>query len=134
MALIALKEKLKELPKEIISGILKVLSLVNRKTMLVVLGGLLVILLVLLIVISVSRSGRRSNDTEQLASLGFNIPVEDLFMPSEPEFLPDYLLEQEPRSSWSIEDIRPYWTAPANPEIWRNEIRAAAERFLEGAR
>ena len=134
MALNALKEKLKELMKGIMDAIPRLLGVVNRKTMLIGLGGLLVILLLLLIGISISRSGRRSSNTHELMSLGFTIPVEDLFMPTEPEFLPEFLFEQEPRSFWSIEDIRPFWIAPANHEIWRNEIRTAAESFLEGAR
>ena len=149
MALTDIKEKLIDIMKGIKDGIPDFSGFVQKiksrpksdsarrfpfSTVLIGLGGLLVILLVLLIVISFSRSGRSTTDTNELMSLAFVISTEDLFLPAEPEFLPEFLLEQEPRSSWSIEDIRPFWIAPSNTEIWRNEIRSEAERFLEGAR
>ena len=135
MDLSAVSGKLKDLLKGITNTIPKLFSFVNRKTLTIGLGGLLLVLLVMLIGVSISRSrSRRASDTPHTASLEFIIPVEELFMASEPQFLPEFLLEQEPRSSWSIEDIRPFWVVPSNQDIWRGEIRSAAERFLEGVR
>ena len=135
MNLSAVSGKLKEFLKEIIGKIPGLFSFVNRKTLTIGLGGLLVVILVLLIGVSISRSrSRRASNAPQVTALGFTIPTEDLFMASEPEFLPEFLLEQEPRTSWSLEDIRPFWIVPSNHDIWRSEIRSGADRFLEGVR
>ena len=107
----------------------------NRMLLLIGLGGLTLILLVLLI--SVARPGtreRRASDAPPAMTAGFILSVEDLFLPLEPEFTPEFLLEQEPRSTWSIEDIRSHWRTPSDLDIWRNEIRSAVDRIMEGVR
>ena len=112
-----------------------ILNQLNRRVLIIGLGGLMALILVLLIGATVSRSReRRADAAPQLMSVDFTISIEDLFLPSEPEFVPEFLLEQEPKSFWSIEDIRPYWINPAGSEVWRNEIMSAVDRLLEGVR
>ena len=115
------------------------LKSVNRRVLIIGLGAMLTLVLLLLIIVMVSRLGGGTSETPaQLMSLDFTIPLEDLFMPSEPDFIPELLFEQEPRSFWSIEDIRPFWRNPENSagitdsDIWRDEIRSTVDRLLEG--
>ncbi|MCL2008786.1 MAG: hypothetical protein FWG77_11960 [Treponema sp.] len=109
----------------------------NKMLMLIGLGGVAGLLLILMIIIAVS--GPRDITIEETAyysPLGFTINPDDLFLPSEPVFVPDFVLEQEPRSFWSLEDIRSFWRAPAEIEggnqIWRSQIRGAVDTLLEG--
>jgi len=97
-----------------------------------VLGGLALLFLILLIsaLLINSRGTRERNPVN--VSAGHGIPVEELFIPDEPDFLPEFLLEREPRPSWSIEDIRPYWRRPADPASWQGVIRSAVDELMEG--
>jgi hypothetical protein len=63
-----------------------------------------------------------------------DVPAEELFIPAEPDFLPAFLLEQEPRHAWSAGDVQPYWKNPgdANGELWREEIRRGVDAIMEG--
>jgi hypothetical protein len=40
------------------------------------------------------------------------VPPEEFFLPEEPDFLPETLLERERRKSWTEEDARPFWINP----------------------
>jgi cytoskeletal protein RodZ len=61
-------------------------------------------------------------------------PEEEFFPADEPNFLPEVLLEQEPRTSWTAEDASPFWRDPmtGDPEIWRRRIEMAIDELLEG--
>ena len=91
------------------------------------LGGLILLLLVLVIV----KPGRGANSTSAMAR-GLVIPQEELFLPSEPDFVPEFLLEREPRRAWLLEDIRPYWKSPEISGFWREEIKTTIDNLLEG--
>lgn len=105
----------------------------KRKPLLFAAGGIAVLFLILVIGLAVSGSRTRERESAPLTNVtaGFGIPAEELFIPAEPDFLPDFLPAREPRSSWSVEDIRPYWKNPENPEFWRGEIKSAVDKLLE---
>ena len=96
-------------------------------------AGALVFFLVIIIALS-ANSGRpeRAAAPEMAVGPSIPIPIEELFLPAEPDFLPQFLLEREPRQFWSIEDIRPFWRNPGSPELWRREIHSAVDRLMEG--
>jgi hypothetical protein len=62
------------------------------------------------------------------------IPPEDFFLPEEPDFLPAFLPERFPRDTWSMDDVRPYWTDPleGNARLWRDRFGSAVDDLLEG--
>ena len=93
-------------------------------------GGLAALLLILVItaIAFSTRGPREGAAAHQAVHL---IPPEELFIPAEPDFVPDFLLEREPRHFWSVEDIRPYWRVPANPEFWQDLIRSAVDELME---
>lgn len=63
----------------------------------------------------------------------YPIPAEELFLPDEPDFLPEVILERERRSSWTEQDVSEYWQDPLKfgEEQWREKIEAAIDVFLE---
>jgi hypothetical protein len=73
--------------------------------------------LLCLCVTAVIVSVRRDTGTEGGQDLGeafspLAVPPEEFFLPGEPDFLPDTLLERERRESWTVEDARPFWIDP----------------------
>ena len=94
------------------------------------LGGFFVLIILILIVSLAPGSGGTGS-----TSLGITsplIPHEEMFYPDEPDFVPQFLIEREPRQSWTMEDIRPYWVIPENPDFWRGEISSALDLLMEG--
>ncbi|MDR3019946.1 MAG: hypothetical protein LBU66_03470 [Treponema sp.] len=65
--------------------------------------------------------------------LNFAIPAEELFLPDEPDFLPNVMLGRDRRTSWTEEDAELYWQDPlrSGEEQWRKKIEAAIDEFLE---
>ncbi|MDR2448019.1 MAG: hypothetical protein LBD58_12155 [Treponema sp.] len=61
-----------------------------------------------------------------------SIPVEDIFPPDEPDYLPNVILEREPRA-WSAEDTREYWTNPLENERvdWRETITNVVDGIMD---
>jgi hypothetical protein len=61
------------------------------------------------------------------------VPPEDLFLPGEPDFLPEVLLEKERQSTWTAEDAKPFWKDPLqdNPELWRERMETVIDRLME---
>ena len=125
----------------------------NRKSMLIAAGGLAALLLI--VVISVlagnlrnpqSGSSKKNAPAQMCAELpGYEGLAGELFIPNEPDFVPEFILEREPRRSWSIDDIRPYWKNPLQTsgvsgagsssldasEKWREEIKSAVDKLME---
>ena len=95
-------------------------------------GGAAVLFLILIITILAVNLGKPKESSVPDLAAGPVIPSEELFMPAEPDFLPKFLLQREPRSSWSLGDIRPYWKSPGDPEFWRGEIKSAVDKLMEG--
>jgi hypothetical protein len=93
-----------------------------------VLGSFLLILLVVLLL----KPGRRGQNSASVMAKGLAIPQEELFLPAEPDFIPEFLLEREPRKVWQLEDIRPYWKPPEISGFWREEIKSAVDKIMEG--
>jgi len=101
-----------------------------RKPIIFSLGGVVVLFIFLVIVIFTVHSVKPPKAVQM--SAGPFIPVEDLFIPAEPDYVPEFILEREPRSSWSPEDIQSYWRSPGNSEYWREEIKSAVDKLMEG--
>jgi hypothetical protein len=61
------------------------------------------------------------------------IPPEELFLPSEPDFIPGVLPGREQREAWTVEDAAPYWQDPLRhgEEPWREQVELAVDELLE---
>jgi hypothetical protein len=111
----------------------------RRRLILIAAAGLLVIILLLLILVIVTSREARDAETARNTETSAEPPEsrallpEDFFLPYEPDFVPDVLLEREPRNGWTEEDARPFWTDPlkGNEEVWRERIESGVDGILE---
>ena len=91
---------------------------------------------VLTLAVLLSMNGAKGDDDqtdpERLTVLT-PISAEELFLPDEPDYLPEVLLGRERRTSWTAEDAAEYWQDPlrGGEEKWRNKIEEAIDEFLE---
>jgi hypothetical protein len=104
----------------------------KRKPLLIGFGALAGIFLILVIAAGISSSKKRRTISPEAASEGLTIAAEELFIPAEPDFVPEFVFEREKRRFWSLEDIRPYWRTPDPGDRWRDEIKSAVDKLMEG--
>jgi len=104
----------------------------KRKPLLIGFGALAGIFLILVIASGISSSKKRRTISPEVASDGLTIAAEELFIPAEPDFIPEFVFEREKRRFWSLEDIRPYWKTPDPGDRWREEIKSAVDKLMEG--
>jgi hypothetical protein len=105
-----------------------------RRPVLFGLGGAVFLLIIIVALMLANRAGksRESGDLPAMPA-GPAIPAEELFLPAEPDFLPQALLEREPYRSWTAEDAAPYWKNLKNGrgDEWREESRAVIDELME---
>jgi len=104
----------------------------KRKPLLIGFGALAGIFLILVIAAGLSSSKKRRTISPGAVSEGLTITMEELFIPAEPDFVPEFVFEREKRRFWSLEDIRPYWRIPDPGDRWREEIKSAVDKLMEG--
>jgi len=104
----------------------------KKKAVIFGVAGFAALFLILIIAILALNIGRSRESSANNLAAGPAIPSEDLFIPAEPDFLPQFLLEREPRRFWSIDDIRLYWKNPGDPDHWRGEIKSFVDKLMEG--
>ena len=99
--------------------------------------GVIIILLIILVAVTVTNPDRRDGDGlifDATDTLLHEIsPAESFFLPYEPDFVPDVMLEREPRDGWTEEDARSFWTDPleGNESVWRRRIESGIDSLLE---
>ena len=103
----------------------------KKKLILFGLAGASVLFLGFIIVIIVINARPKNTDAFNI-SIGLSIPAEEFFFPQEPDFLPGFLPEREPRRFWTLDDIRQYWKTPGNSDLWMEEIVSTVDSFMEG--
>jgi len=61
------------------------------------------------------------------------IPHDELFLPDEPDFIPGVILEREQRTTWTADDVAPWWHDPLEngEEPWRSRIEKVVDDILE---
>lgn len=105
-----------------------------KKPVLIGLGGAVCLLIIIIAVLLAGRAGNgeRAGDLPAVAA-GPAVPAEDLFLPAEPDFLPEALLEREPSRPWKTEDAAPYWKnlKDGHENEWRGESGAVIDDLME---
>jgi len=112
-----------------------------RFKVVVIAAAALLVIIVLLLVLAVA-SSRKTLKTNTDDALSADVPdalprelfpEEVFFLPYEPDFVPDVLLERDPRDGWTEEDARPFWTDPmkGNEDVWRKRIESGIDSLLE---
>jgi hypothetical protein len=115
----------------------------KRKLVLLCSGGT-VFLLIIITGIFLARAGRlgEGDGKDPLSAFGPEpaIPGDELFLPGEPDFVPEFLLEKEPRHPWTARDLEPFWKDPlgegrglseSRRNLWREEMSAVLDEILE---
>ena len=61
------------------------------------------------------------------------IPPDELFLPSEPDFVPGVMLGRDRRAVWTAEDAAPLWQDPlkSGEQEWRDRIEKTVDEILE---
>jgi hypothetical protein len=101
-------------------------------------SGLLMGLFVILLAVGIRMNHNRSSPPNSGGELSefFGpqaIPLEELFLPAEPDFLPEVFLEREPQEVWAVEDVRRFWFDPLEDGDgpWRERIESIVDGLLE---
>lgn len=102
-------------------------------------GGVLILFLAFMAVLFIQghvRSEKEKSAAKELADSfkPLEIPPEDLFLPEEPDFLPEIIPGRFPRNTWTAEDLRPYWTDPLEGKagLWRDRVEGVVDALMEG--
>jgi len=106
----------------------------SRIAILIAAAFLLVILLLFALSIMSHRQSKADPESRPVPGESYAGSVaEDFFLPYEPDFIPDILLEKEPRDIWTEEDARPFWTDPmeGNEGVWQKRIEKGIDSLLE---
>jgi len=61
------------------------------------------------------------------------IPLEELFLPDEPDFVPGVLLWREQRPEWAAEDAEAWWRNPLSrgEALWRDRLERMVDDIME---
>jgi hypothetical protein len=95
--------------------------------------------IILLILVGSSLVARGGRESQAPATAGIapirqgTILPDELFLPSEPDFVPGVLLEREQRTIWTTSDAAPLWQDPLKngEEPWRNRIEKTIDEIME---
>lgn len=117
----------------------KIESLISdRRNLLLICGcavGCILLLLILVILLGTNHNQEeRSQDSQKSPLFTFQtIKPEEFFLPSEPDFLPEVILDRKPKTLWTDEDAKQFWHDPlnGNAEVWKNRIIRAVDELLE---
>jgi hypothetical protein len=108
---------------------------VDRRIILTAAIGIPVILLLVIVVVSLSSKSASVKPAAPPSSnsMTLRIPAEDLFLPDEPDFVPDVILEREKRTQWTADDAMPWWQDPLKDgeQEWRDQIEKTVDTIME---
>ncbi|MDR2194000.1 MAG: hypothetical protein LBP19_05990 [Treponema sp.] len=137
----AILEKLLTPLASVVTTLNKVLEK-YKKIVTLAFGTLAAILCLLLVVlfsvnynekkIKMSKLSETARTSLQMIDHEPSISIEDIFLPDEPDYLPEVILEQEPHI-WSAEETRAYWTNPLENERinWRDTITQVVNDIMD---
>jgi hypothetical protein len=111
----------------------------RRKAIMLGLGGAALVLILGFVTAALAwNQGRSANAGVSAGELteSFNpLPIapEDLFLPEEPDALPEFIPARPRRETWTVDDAAEYWTDPlaGKEALWRDRFGAAATELLE---
>ena len=91
------------------------------------------LLLTLLVVIPLAGNKKETPAEPAMRQVISPIPATELFIPDEPDFIPQILPGRERRSSWTKENAEEFWQDPLKQgeDQWREQIETAIDKFLE---
>jgi hypothetical protein len=118
----------------------KIQALASNKKMLIIIAGGAAVFIILLLLLAISFGMNHNQNEMETDSQDINqifapqaISPGELFLPDEPDFIPEVMLDREPRTSWTDEDAEQFWKDPldGNTEAWKNRIHEAVDNLME---
>jgi len=110
------------------------LSAVQKRQIILVSTAVFAVFLVLAVVLPL-KSSKKDKIISAPAAVSRQIPIppEELFLPNEPDFVPEVLLEREQRSVWTEQDASVFWQDPlaSGEDQWRQKIETAVDKLME---
>ncbi|MCL2599808.1 MAG: hypothetical protein FWD88_01305, partial [Treponema sp.] len=105
----------------------------RRKPVIIASAAVLTLLLVIVAGVSIPRNESAAVQAREAAGQWDLIPPEELFLPNEPDFVPEVLLGREQRTEWTVEDAEPWWQNPLveGEEQWRYRIERMVDEIME---
>jgi hypothetical protein len=111
----------------------------HRRALLLSLGGVALVLVLGFVVAALLRGHARAETTAvaagELTESFRPLPLapEDIFLPDEPDALPEFIPARPQREAWTAADAAEYWIDPLEGKeaLWRGRFRAALEDLLE---
>ena len=91
------------------------------------------LLLTLSVIISVAGNKKEAPPEPARQQIIAPIPAGELFIPDEPDFIPQILPGRERRSSWTEENAEEFWQDPLRQgeDQWREQIETVIDEYLE---
>jgi hypothetical protein len=111
----------------------------RKRLLLIIIGICASFVLILFISVQIisrnSTMSRTPNTVQKELVTSFTtriISADDLFLPDEPDYLPQIILNRTPQI-WTADDAQTYWTDPlkSNTEYWRQGLKTAVDVLLE---
>ena len=107
----------------------------DKKRLAIILTAGFCVILTIAVFGSLSRgaSNEERQPEQEMTAVNTPISAEELFLPDEPDFLPEVMLDRERREIWTEDDALEFWQDPlrAGEEQWRDKIDAAVNELLE---
>ena len=126
--LIFIRQSLQELAQKLLE---KIPGKKRRAVLFLIILSLILLLFIMILLLKTS-DNRDQGETGAAVQWQL-IPIDDFFLPQEPDFIPGVLLEREQRTNWTEDDARVYWQDPLQygEEIWRGRVDTVIDQFLE---
>ena len=116
-----------------IQGLFRKLSIVQKRRLAIGCTVVFSLILTLSVIIPMLNKERELPAGPERLIINSPIPPGELFLPDEPDFVPDFLLERERRTSWTENDANEHWQNPLKEgeEQWRQIIESTVDGILE---
>ena len=90
-------------------------------------------LLTLSVIISLGGNKKGAPAEPERQQIISPIPAGELFIPDEPDFIPQILPGRERRTTWTEENAEEFWHDPLRQgeAQWRDNIETAIDKFME---
>ena len=125
---------------KIINAINGVLYMVpEKKRRLVIYISLCALVFILIVIFWVSIRSCSAQESpifkETIDARQGSIGQDEVFLPEEPDFIPWVIPERQQRSTWTLDDVMPWWKDPLRSSgegPWRELIEKTADEILGG--
>ena len=119
-----------------LSVLLDTIPVQRRRKLIYICAGALIFVIIVIFWVSIRSCSTPENPiiNERTVVRQGAIGQDELFLPEEPDFVPGVMLERQQRTTWTADDVMPWWNDPlkSGEKPWRDLIEKAVDEILEG--